>query len=267
MPLAIVTGATGGLGLKIAEKLAEKKYDLLLVARSEATLNEVAARLASHGVSVSTVAVDLATPDGLAKLEAEIRSRSEVEVLVNNAGMGTYGRFWECPPEDEEHSVQLNINALVRLTHVVLPGMVAWKRGTVINVSSMAGFQPVPYFATYAATKSFVLHFSEAIDAELRGNGYENVRVIALAPGPMETGFQGRAGVTKEEYGTVPWENIDAVAQKAVDAIGGRGPAALITGWGTKILVFLNRFTPRRIVAAVGQRLTRPRQERPRLKV
>jgi short-subunit dehydrogenase len=187
-------------------------------------------------------------------------------VLVNNAGIGTYGRFWEVSSAEDAQSVQLNVNALVHLTHLVLPGMVAWKKGTVINVSSMAGFQPVPYFATYAATKSFVLHFSEAIDAELRGNGYRNVRVVALAPGPMETGFQGRAGVTKEEYGAVPWENVDKVAQQAVDAIG-RGPAALITGLGTKILVFLNRFTPRSIVTAFGERLTRPRQEREGVKV
>lgn len=262
MPLAVITGATGGLGLRIAELLA-RKYEILLVARGESTLREIADRLRAAGAKADYVAADLGTQDGVARVVAAVEQRGGAEVLVNNAGFGNYGAFWESDIESEGGVIRLNIEAVARLTRAVLPGMTARRRGTVINVASTAGFQPVPYFAVYAATKAFVVSFSEACSAELLGQGFDAVKVVALCPGPMETGFQARAGVKNEEYGGVPFESVESVAAKAVAIIDG-GRWTRITGLLGRLTVLSLRFTPRAMVARVAQAMFRPRGERPK---
>lgn len=261
MPLAVVTGATGGLGLRIAELLAARKFDLLLVARSESSLREIAERLRAAGGKADYVAADLGTHEGVARVAAAAEQRGGAEVLVNNAGFGNYGAFWEADAEGESGVIRLNIEALVRLTRALLPAMTARRRGTVINVASTAAFQPVPYFAVYGATKAFVLSFSEAVSAELLGEGLDQVKVVALCPGPMATGFQARAGVKNEEYGGVPFESVDDVAAKAVAIIDG-GRWTRITGLLGRLTVLSLRFTPRAVVARIAQRMFKPHGER-----
>lgn len=261
MPLAVVTGATGGLGLRIAELLAARKYDLLLVARSEPTLREIAARLRAAGATADYVAADLGTLEGVARVAAAAEQRGGPEVLVNNAGFGNYGAFWASDAEAESGVIRLNIEAVMRLTRAVLPGMTARRRGTVINVASTAGFQPVPYFAVYGATKAFVVSFSEAVSAELLGEGFDMVKVVALCPGPMETGFQARAGVKNEEYGGIPFESVDDVAAKTVAVIDG-GRWTRVTGLLGRLTVLSLRFTPRAIVARIAQGMFKPKGKR-----
>lgn len=259
MPLAIVTGATGGLGLRIAELLAARKYDLLLVARGEAALAQIAERLRAGGVKAEALAADLGTADGVDRVLAAAAARGGAEVLVNNAGFGNYGAFWTNDAAGELGVLRLNVEALVRLTHGVLAGMAARGRGTVVNVASTAGFQPVPYFAVYGATKAFVVSFSEAVSAELQGQGKTGVKVVALCPGPMETGFQARAGVSNDEYGGIPFESVDSVASKAVAVIDG-GRWTRVTGFVSAFVIFTQRFTPRKIVALVAEKMFRPRK-------
>lgn len=257
MPTALVTGASYGLGLAIAREFASRKYDLILVARGHEALAKVAAELQSTGVRVETVAADLTDSVGLRAVETLVSER-QVDVLVNNAGYGHYGKLWEVAPDDSEGEVRLNVIALVRLTRAALPHMIERGVGTIINIASTASFQPVPYFATYGGTKAFVLSFSEAVAAELRGSGVRGVGVVAVCPGPMETGFQRRAGAGKSTYGLLPWEDPVMVARKTADLAETPQPVA-ITSLFSRIMVFANRLTPRWLVTWIAERMFRPR--------
>ena len=262
MAWAVITGGSGGLGEAIAGALAAKGFDVMLVARGEVALEAVAARIGErYKVRTAVCAADLSTPDGLARVERTIEGLDDVKVLVNNAGFGNFGRMWEIDPEIEAESVRLNIGATLRLTRFVLPRMIAAGKGTVLNVASTAGFQPVPYFATYGGTKAFVVSFSEAVTAELAGNRISGVRVVALCPGPMATGFQSRAGMGGHGYGMVPFETVADVAAAAARAVEG-GAGAMLTGWAGKLMVFLNRFTPRVVMLWSAERMFRPRRHK-----
>jgi uncharacterized protein len=260
MATAIITGASGGLGFHIAEEMARRRYDLLLIARGEDGLRAAAEKLRVHGTRLDICAADLTSREGLARAVSAIGGCAAPEVLVNNAGFGNYGRFWELALEDGEGEIDLNIAALVHLTRAVLPRMVGAGKGTVINVASTAGFQPVPYMSVYGATKAFVISFSEGVMAELGGSGVRGVNVVALCPGPMETGFQSRAGASKSTYGMLPWETAEDVARKA-GAIIGRGKGVHITHWLNMLMVFTYRFSPRWMVAAIGERIFRPAKQ------
>ena len=186
--LAVVTGASSGLGRAYAESLAARGHPLLVVARREDRLRELAewAR-ARHGVAAEVVAADLATEEGLSACRAAIDAAVPApEVVVLNAGFGANGAVWEAGRERQSEMVRLNCVAVVDLAAHVLPGMVARGRGALVVVSSAAAWQPVPRMATYAATKAFELHLTEAIAEELRGTG---VRAIAVCPGPTRTEF------------------------------------------------------------------------------
>lgn len=190
---ALVTGASGGIGLELARCFARDGYDLVLVARSGAGLDSAAASfIGEFGVSVVPIAHDLGRPGAGAELAQILSGRGlDIDVLVNNAGYGAAGAFDKGSHEAELGMIDLNVRALVELTHLYLPDMLKNKRGGVLNVASTAGFQPGPFLAVYCATKAFVLSFSESLWEEARGTG---VHVSCLCPGPTESGFHKRAG-------------------------------------------------------------------------
>jgi len=189
---AVVTGASSGLGAIFADQLAKRGLSLMLTGRDQARLSEVAQRVRriAPNVDVELVAGDLGTDAGIEDLVARLDGRA-IDVLVNNAGFGTYGEFSEIDAGREHELIAVNVDALVRLTHAVLPGMLARGRGGILNVASTIAFQPGPYQATYGASKAFVLSLSQALWAETRGTG---VTVTALCPGPTRTGFVDALG-------------------------------------------------------------------------
>ena len=200
---AIVTGASQGLGRFFARALAARKHNLVLVARTEARLEALAAELrAAHAIVAEPLAFDLAAPHAGQRLAAELRARAlEIELLVNNAGFGLRGEFRKLSLDEQLNMMQLHNTAAVELTYKLLPAMVATQRGAIINVSSMAGFQPVPYAALYSATKAFLTTFSMALREELRPTG---VKVVTVCPGrlaadPEETDQAGRQKVPGRE--------------------------------------------------------------------
>ena len=185
---ALVTGASSGIGLAFAEELARRGAGLALVARRVDRLTELAARLTDrHGVPVTVIPQDLTAQDATERIaEAVADAGHRVDVLVNNAGFGTAGRFVELTPDRIRREIDLDVGSLVALTRTFLPGMVDGVRGTLINLASIAALQPVPYMAVYGAAKAFVLSFSQALAAEHRRAG---VRVVAVCPGPVRTEF------------------------------------------------------------------------------
>lgn len=253
MALAIITGGSSGLGSAIAGRLAAKGYELLLVARGEDRLQEEVARLKAKG-KVDYLVADLASPDGLRLVCDVIRDR-QPEILVNSAGFGTHGRFDEQSDEEEDSEIDLNIRAIMHLCRAALPAMRERRSGSVLNVASTAALQPVPFLATYAATKAFVLSFSEALAGEMREFG---VTVTALCPGPMETEFQRRAGMSRENYGMLIWESVDDVADQAVRSLGKQSPVVFGSAAGFA-MAFGSRFLPRSAVTAMGAHTFKPR--------
>jgi short-subunit dehydrogenase len=190
---ALVTGASMGIGVDLAECFAQDGYDLILTARSQSALQEVAQRLGSnYGVKASIIALDLAAHGAGSALAREIAAQGlTVDVLVNNAGFGHAGALANAPLETQLGMVDLNVRALVELTHVYWKDMLASRRGGVLNVASTAAFQPGPLMAVYYASKAFVLSFSEALWEEARGSG---VKVSCLCPGATVSNFRARAG-------------------------------------------------------------------------
>jgi len=190
--MALVTGGSGGIGLDLAECFAQNGYDLVLTARGEDALNTAAERLArQYGITATPIALDLGAVGGGSRLAEEIARRGlTVDVLVNNAGYGHAGALTSSDLDTQLGMIDLNDRALVELTYLYWDGMLARKRGGVLNVASTASFQPGPLMAVYYATKSYVLSFSEALHEETRGTG---VTVTALCPGPTASGFQAAA--------------------------------------------------------------------------
>jgi uncharacterized protein len=190
---SLVTGASSGLGEQFARQLAARGSGLVLVARSADRLAALADELrARHPVSVTTVPADLSRAEQVSRVAAHAAA-TQVDVLVNNAGFGTYGTFAGLDPGREHAEMMVNAVAVVDLAHAVLPSMLAHRRGGIITVASSIAFQPSPHHAVYGATKAFALAFSEALWAETRGTG---VRILALCPGPVATGFFASLGAT-----------------------------------------------------------------------
>jgi short-subunit dehydrogenase len=256
MTTALITGASSGLGEVFAYQLAQKGYDLVLTARREGRLATVAAKARETGIGrVEIIAADLGQHDAPAAILRELETRGlKVDYLVNNAGFGTSGRFDRLPLERELEEIALNVTSLVALTRLLLPAMVERRDGTIINVASTAAFQAVPYMSTYAATKAFVLSFTEGLAGELAGTG---VKVLALCPGPVKTEFQA---VAKNEKGTVPsFAYLDAqtvVAQGIAAADSGR--TVHIAGVMNFITAELTRFMPRALISQLARRIYRP---------
>jgi short-subunit dehydrogenase len=251
MSLAVITGASSGLGAIFADQLAQRGHSLVLAGRDEARLSAVARRV---GQNVELVVGDLGTDDGIDALATQLKDR-DIDVLVNNAGFGTYGPFAEIGAAREHELVAVNVDALVRLTHAVLPGMLARGHGGVLNVASIIAFQPGPYQATYGASKAFVLSLSQALWAETRGTG---VTVTALCPGPTRTGFVDALGsdvshTAAYRHLAAP-EPVVAAGLRALD----RGHAAVVPGWRNRVMATGGRLLPGSLSALVGGRMLRP---------
>jgi len=250
MAAALITGASSGLGEEFSIQLAREKRDLILVARREDRLHDVADRSRNVGAGkVTVIAQDLGQADAASELYNKVHAAGlEVDYLVNNAGFGTHGRFDRSPLDREIEEINLNVGALVALTRLFLPAMVASKRGTVINVASTAAFQPVPWMATYAATKAFVLSFSEALSAELTGSG---VIVLALCPGPTRTEFQQVASVENSGVPSFAYMDAHTVVRQAINAAR-RGKALRINGVMNTLMAQATRFAPRALVRRIS---------------
>ncbi len=252
--LAIVTGASAGIGAAYAERLARDAYDLVLVARRRDRLVELAERLArTHGRSVDVLAADLGSAQGVRAVEARIAAEPALELLVNNAGFGTTGLFAELDRDAEEEEVRLNVLALVRLTHAAVAAFKARGHGSVINVSSLAGFQPAPFNATYAATKAFVNSFTQAVSEELRGSG---VRLQLLCPGFTRTEFQEVAGFATDTIPDFAWMSAEAVVDASLEALR-KGDLVVIPGGGNKMMGAVFRAMPSSLARRVGAAMLR----------
>jgi uncharacterized protein len=245
---ALVTGASSGIGEQFARQLSERGHELILVARRSERLERLAGELRG---SAHVVPCDLATEaDSLAGRVAELGL--EVDLLVNNAGFGTYGHFVDLDPRREAEEVRVNCEAIVTLTHAFLPAMVKRERGGVIVVASTAGMQPIPYEAVYSASKAFALTFSEALHEELRGSG---VRVLAVNPGPVPTEWQRIAGHDNTGLvpGEIPAEQVVRESLEAYDA----GRRSVIPGRTIRWFIRLTGPSPRALQLRITERMFR----------
>lgn len=251
---ALVTGASRGIGNHFARALAARSWDLIVVARRKDRLDQLAGELSiASGIRAEAVALDLTAAGAAAELKQVISERGlEVELLVNNAGLGHRGEFKEVPLDEQSNMIRLNTVALVEITHHVLPSMIAKRRGAIINVSSTAGFQPMPYVAVYAATKAFVTSFSMALAEEVRPHG---ITVVTLCPGPTrtesQTGEDSRSGFPG---GLQPAEEVVEEALRQIDRQSGLVVPRLIN----KVMAFSNRLMPLQLSAKAVARVTRP---------
>ena len=249
-PLALVTGASGGIGAALAKELARHGHDLVLAARSVPPLEALAAALRDQGAEASVIAADLAKPGAAATLADDIASRGlEIDVLVNNAGLGAAGRFDKIDPGRLSEVLQVNIVALSELTRLILPGMVARGRGRIMLVASVAGFQPGPRMAAYFASKAYVLSLGEALAYELRGTG---VTVTVLCPGATATNFFLVAGA---EHSLMAKRMRRMMSAEEVARLGYAGLAAgrrvVVTGAMNRLLALGGRYAPHPITLPV----------------
>lgn len=250
-PLALVTGASSGIGAEFAKGLARKGYGLLLTGREPGRLEETARWVRALGCHAETLALDLGNAGSLEALVAWVDSRP-LEVLVNNAGFGLSGGLEEEAPQAIEAMIQVNITTLTLLIRAFLPMMVARGKGRILNLASTAAFQPCPGMAAYGASKAYVLHFSEALAEELAGTG---VSVTALCPGPTDSRFAERAGISTSSMFR-KMLRPEAVARAGLQALFRRTPAKIV-GRSNCLMAFSVRLLPRRLVARVAKRLLR----------
>lgn len=252
---ALVTGASAGIGEGFARRFARDGYDLVLVARRRDRLDALADEVASqHGGAAEVIEADLSSDPGVSVVEQRLR-RGDVDVLVNNAGFGTFGEFAALPLDRELEELDLNVRALMRLSHAALAPMVERKSGAIINVASAAAFQPIPYNATYAATKAFVLHFTEALHEEARRHG---VVITAVCPGPVKTEFQQVAGLDEGNIPAIAWESVDTVVASALSAVRGQR-AVSVPGTVNKMTSASSRLAPRFLVRRIAGSMFRDR--------
>jgi len=252
-PVALVTGASAGIGRELAKILAREGHDLVLVARRQAELDELAATVKEqYGAESQVIAADLAEPDAAAKVLAELGPDTLVDVLVNNAGFGGHGAFASRDRDADMRMVAVNVTALTDLTKLVLPSMVARGRGRVLNVASTAAFQPGPFMAVYYATKAYVLSLSEALAEEVSGTG---VTVTCLCPGVTDTEFHAVAGTDAQPLTQGPLSmSAAAVAESAYKAMM-RGKRIDVPGMHNKVGAASIRFAPRGVVLKIVRRL------------
>jgi short-subunit dehydrogenase len=244
-PVALITGASAGLGVEFARQLSKRGHRLVLAARRKDRLDELAKELGN----ARAVAIDLSKKDSAAMLMADIEANGEtVDLLVNNAGFGLIGRFAELDATREREMIDLNVGALTDLCRAVAPAMIERKSGAILNVASTAAFQPGPKMAVYFATKAFVLSLSEAIHEELRPHG---IKVSCLCPGPTRTEFGEVAGFG----GNGLFDRVAMEADQVVE-VGLKGleanDAVVIAGWMNKVTAASTRFAPRSVVRKIA---------------
>jgi uncharacterized protein len=260
---ALVTGASSGIGLELARELAANGHSLILVARDRARLTATADELcAQYGVSVQVHAKDLSEPGAAEDLWSMLSGAGQtVDILVNNAGIGAYGPFAGQPIDLLTSMLTINVATLTTLTRLALPGMLARRRGRILNVASVVGYQPGgPRMAVYYATKSYVLSFSKGLARELDGSG---VSVTALSPGVTKSSFQDRAGAGETRlYRLVPQADAKAVARAGYRAMM-RGHRIAIPGLMTKLLSIAGELPPRIVALEVNRWLLSRRKGHP----
>ena len=249
---ALVTGASKGLGAAFAEALAERGMNLVLVARSTGELNALSTRLyAKYKVQRTVLSIDLTDPSSPQTIAEELQRRGiEVDLLVNNAGFGLNGSFLSHDPKQKQAEIEVNVQALVALTHLFGKAMASRGKGGIINVASNASFQPVPYMATYAATKAFVLHFSEGIRHELAERG---VQVMATCPGPTATSFfEG----TSTQLSPKDMDDAESVVRRTLEAFDQKRDVAYPGRMSVRLTSWLPRLLPRALVARIAGNAT-----------
>ena len=258
MNITLITGASSGIGEVFARKLAARGRNVLLVARSEDKLITLCNELGrSNSIRAQYVALDLSKPESPARLFEEVQKRGlTVDMLINNAGFGSMGEFASLDLARELNMIDLNVKSLVELTHRFLPSMIERKQGAIINVASTAAFQPVPFMATYAATKAFVLSFSEALWEENRPYG---IKVMALCPGVTDTNFfeAARGHKPPARASQTPEEVVDTALRGLA-----RGKSHVISGWTNFLMTQSERLAPRALVIRLAGRMMRSQQEK-----
>lgn len=243
-PIALITGASRGIGWDLAHLFARDGYDLAVVARSKEPLEDLASELQKkRGTRVHILCKDLADPRAPEEIHRELSEQKiAVQVLVNNAGIATYGKFHKTDLTKELHLLQVNVVALTHLTKLFLRDMVAAAKGKILNLASTAAFQPGPLMAVYYASKAYVLHFSEALANELKGTG---ITVTALCPGPTRTGFVSAAQLEQSGlFKNLAVMDSMSVARAGYDGMK-RGKTVVIPGWSNKLTAQLTRIGPR----------------------
>lgn len=253
MNTTLITGASSGIGEAFANKLASQGENVLLVARTESKLATMCSELGrAHNVGAQYVACDLTEPDAPRLLFEECAKRElQVDLLINNAGFGSMGDFLKQDLGRELEMIDLNVKALVALTYLFLGPMRERQKGSIINVASTAGFQPVPYMTTYAATKAFVLSFSDALWEENRLHG---IKVMALCPGVTDTGFFAASNIDRPPMRMQ--ETPEQVVETALKGLK-RGRGHIISGWGNYVMTEAERVVPRSIVARMVGKVMR----------
>ena len=254
-PTALVTGASSGIEAGFARELAARQHYLVIVARDRKRLNQLAKETTALGVKVEITAADLTMSEQLATVEKRVSDPARpLEVLINNAGHGSTGRFDELPLDEEVRQIQLNVVALVRLTHAALSTMVPRHRGGILNVSSLEAFLPAPHNATYCATKAYVTSFTEAVHEEVASQG---VRVTCLCPGLTRTEFQERAQVNVTGLPGFLWMDSDEVARAGLTSLD-RNEAVCVPGLHNRAAAGFLRVAPRTIVRRAAGLFIRP---------
>jgi short-subunit dehydrogenase len=254
---ALITGASGGIGLELSRLFARDGYNLILVARSAEKLQALAVELEqAHGTTITILPADLSRPDAAQEVYSQVQAKDiQVDALVNNAGFGILDALATAHLEDSLEMIQLNVTSLTALTQLFLPGMIKRRSGRILNVGSTGSFSPVPAMAVYGATKAYVLSFSEALAEELRGTG---VTVTALCPGVTITGFQARAGVNESRMllrmGSMTAEQVATIGYKALK----RGRPVVVPGFLNSLMIFSIRLSPRSLVARISKRMMEP---------
>ena len=253
-PFAVLTGASRGIGAAYARLLASRGYDLLLVSRDETRLAQLARELeTNHRVQAHAFIADLAQPDAAQQLFVEGRRyRQTPDMLINNAGFGLYGEFVSHPQPRIREMIHVHVQTVVESIRLFLPGMIERGSGTIINVASIAGMLPIPYFAEYAATKAFLKSFSEALAEEVRPTG---VFVQACCPGQTETDFHASAGFRPASL--LPMQTADRVAHTSLAALPNKHPVVTI-GWQGWLAAFVMKWFPQRALIKMAGRITRP---------
>jgi short-subunit dehydrogenase len=249
--IALVTGASSGIGLELAKVLAREGHDVVLAARSADKLEALAGALeGKHSIKATVIPIDLRKAEAPQELFDRCTAENlQVDILVNNAGIGIRGPFADTDLTRELDSIQINITALTHLTKLFLPAMLARKSGRILNIASTAAFQPGPLMAVYYASKAYVVSFSEAIAEELRDSG---VTVTAFCPGPTATNFAGEAGMEGSRLFNTVVASADAAAESAYKAMM-RGKRLAIHGVRNWIVMEGNRFTPRILSAKISR--------------
>src|SRR5215470_5352963 len=252
---ALVTGASYGIGEAFARRLAADGANVIVTARSRDRLDALAGGLRSrYGVDITVIEADLARTSGPGVIYNATEGRGRrVDLLINNAGFGAVGDFAEIPLERQLEMIQVNVTALVELSHLFLQPMIKRRAGSIVQVASTASFQGVPYSSTYSATKAFILNFSEGLWAECREHG---VRVLALCPGPTATHFQAVAG-TSHRRNPEKMQTPEEVVEAGLRALA-KNRSVAISGFGNKLMVGAERFVPRNLVTRIAARLYRP---------